>query len=66
MAASVGTVVHNSVEDLCNLDLQSMSEGESDWLPGMAKDVLDGHWRAEKQKFNNTPRHPRRTNQRNK
>ena len=59
MAASVGTVVHNSVEDLCNLDLQSMREGESDWLPGIANDVLEGHWRAEREKFESTPRHPR-------
>ena len=59
MAASVGTVVHNSVEDLCNLELQSMSDGESDWLPGIANDVLEGHWRAEKEKFDSTPRHPK-------
>ena len=59
MAASVGTTIHNSVEDLCNLDLQSMGEGESDWLPAKAKDVLEGHWRAEKEKFDSTPRHPR-------
>ena len=37
MAASLGTAVHDSVEDLCNLDLTGKSDEETGWLPATAK-----------------------------
>ena len=59
MPAALGNAVHNSVEDLCNLDLSGREDGESDWLPATAKAVLDRHWKIEKDNFLETPRHPR-------
>ncbi len=59
MPAAMGTAVHNSVEDLCNLDLSGKEAEESDWLPPTAKAVLDRHWSAERDEFLATPRHPR-------
>ena len=32
MAASVGTAIHNSVEDLCNLDLDGRDDAETGCL----------------------------------
>ncbi len=59
MPASMGTAIHNSVEDLCNLDLVGRDSSEVGWLLTTAKDVLEGHWKAEKEIFLDTPRHPR-------
>ena len=59
MPAALGNAVHNSVEDLCNLDLADREDDESDWLPATAKAVLDRHWQIEKDNFLETPRHPR-------
>ena len=59
MPAAMGTAVHNSVEDLCNLDLSSKDGDETGWLPPTAKAVLDRHWIAERDTFLSTPRHPR-------
>ena len=59
MPASMGTAIHNSVEDLCDLDLVGRDEYETGWLPHIAKTVLDGHWEAEKEIFMGSPRHPR-------
>ena len=59
MPAAMGTAVHNSVEDLCNLDLSSKDGDETGWLPPTAKAVLDRHWIAERDTFLATPRHPR-------
>ena len=61
MPAALGNAVHNSVEDLCNLDLADREDDESDWLPATAKAVLDRHWQIEKDNFlkENFPRHPR-------
>ncbi|DAC67780.1 MAG TPA: hypothetical protein D7I15_00505, partial [Candidatus Poseidoniales archaeon] len=59
MPAAMGNAVHNSVEDLCNLDLNDRDNDESDWLPATAKAVLDRHWQIEKDNFLETPRHPR-------
>ena len=59
MPAALGNAVHNSVEDLCNLDLAGREDDESDWLPATAKAVLDRHWQIEKDNFLETPRHPR-------
>ena len=36
MAASLGTAVHDSVEDLCNLDLSGRDAEEDGWLTSRA------------------------------
>ena len=59
MAASLGTAIHNSVEDLCNLDISDRDAGEVGWLHSTARDVLEGNWKAERDEFMQTPRHPR-------
>ena len=59
MPASMGTAVHNSVEDLCNLDIEDRGPDEVEWLPPTAKAILDRHWQIEKEIFMETPRHPR-------
>ena len=59
MPASMGTAVHNSVEDLCNLDINDRDPDEVKWLPPTAKAILDRHWQIEKEIFMETPRHPR-------
>ncbi len=59
MSASMGTAVHNSVEDLCNLDIEDRGPDEIEWLPPIAKEILDSHWEIEKEIFMETPRHPR-------
>ena len=59
MPASMGTAVHNSVEDLCNLEIKGRDAEEVGWLPPTAKAILDRHWQTEKGIFLETPRHPR-------
>ena len=59
MPAAMGTAVHNSVEDLCNLDLSDREDSEDGWLPPTSKAVLDRHWTLERDIFLATPRHPR-------
>ena len=59
MPAAMGTAVHNSVEDLCNLDLSDREDSEDGWLPPTSKAVLDRHWSLERDIFLATPRHPR-------
>ena len=58
MAATIGTAVHDSVEDFCNLDLSGQDADEVGWLPPTAKRILDLHWQKEKEIFLRTPRHP--------
>ena len=36
MAATIGTAVHDSVEDMCNLDISSRDADEVGWLPPTA------------------------------
>ncbi len=59
MPASMGNAIHNSVEDLCNLELTGKNDEETGWLPSTAKTVLDQHWQIEHDLFFETPRHPR-------
>jgi hypothetical protein len=59
MPAALGNAVHNSVEDLCNLELSSQDDDDIGWLAATAKAVLDRHWQIEKDNFLGTPRHPR-------
>ncbi|MEE2758604.1 MAG: PD-(D/E)XK nuclease family protein [Candidatus Thermoplasmatota archaeon] len=59
MASAIGTAVHNSVEDLCNLDLTGRDGAEIGWLPPTANAILEKQWEQEKEIFLKTPRHPR-------
>jgi len=59
MAASLGTAIHNTVEDLCNLDISDRDGEEVGWLQSSAREVLERNWKAERQEFMRTPRHPR-------
>ncbi len=59
MAATIGTAVHNTVEDLCNLDLTGRDTEEVGWFPPTSKAILDRHWAIERETFLSTPRHPR-------
>ncbi len=59
MAASMGTAIHNSVEDLCNLDLSSRNGEETGWLQTTAREILEKRWEEERILFMDTPRHPR-------
>ncbi|MBI87622.1 MAG: hypothetical protein CMB67_01145 [Euryarchaeota archaeon] len=58
MPASMGTAIHNSVEDLCNLDL-TVEDTEPGWLEFTSKEALDRNWKIERDLFLDTPRHPR-------
>ncbi len=59
MPASLGNAVHNSVEDICNLDVNDRDDSEMGWLSKSMKEILDKNWEKEKQIFLSTPRHPR-------
>ena len=59
MPASLGTAIHNSVEDLCNLDISDRDEDEVGWFHSTARDVLERNWKAERKEFMETPRHPK-------
>jgi|TARA_B110001454_G_scaffold214090_1_gene233340 hypothetical protein len=59
MPASLGNAVHNSVEDICNLDVTGRDDSEVGWLSQSMKEILDKNWAIEKQIFLETPRHPR-------
>ena len=58
MPASLGNAVHNSVEDICNLDVTDREDSEVGWLSKSMKEILDRNWEKEKQIFLSTPRHP--------
>ena len=63
MPAAMGNAVHNSVEDICNLDISDREDDKVGWLPPTAKEILDRHWQIEKDNFLGTPRHPRWKNE---
>ncbi len=58
MAASLGTAVHASVEDLLQVDLTGMTPEKTHWLPDMAEKFLKHRWEEEKEVFHSTPRRP--------
>ena len=58
MAASLGTAVHASIEDLLQVDLTSRDGQETNWLPEMAEGFLKIRWEEEKEVFLATPRRP--------
>ena len=59
MAASMGTAIHNSVEDLCNLDISDRDDDEIRWLHSSCVEILQNRWEEERTLFLETPRHPR-------
>lgn len=58
MAASLGTAVHASVEDLLQFDTSAFSDEALDWLPSEGERLLKLRWEEEKDTFMNTPRRP--------
>ena len=58
MAASLGTAVHASIEDLLQEDYSHIGNTQDDWLPQEAVRVLKNRWEEEKEIFHNTPRRP--------
>ena len=44
MAASLGTAVHASVEDLLLHDISHIKDAESGWMPKFAEGVLKTRW----------------------
>ena len=58
MAASLGTAVHASIEDLLQIDLSGREPAESNWLLQEGDTLLRKRWEEEKQLFHETPRHP--------
>ncbi len=59
MAASLGTIVHASVEDLLQMDLSGRDNSEIGWLGPIAEKFLRTRWEEEKQIFHKTPRRPK-------
>ena len=58
MAASLGNVIHNSMEEICNLDFEDYDDSKVGWLSTLMKETIDKHWLLEKEIFLNTPRRP--------
>ena len=58
MAASLGTAVHASVEDLLQEDYSHIGNSEDGWLPREAERLLKIRWEEEKEIFHSTPRGP--------
>ena len=58
MAASLGTAVHASIEDLLQIDLSEREPAESNWMFEEADQLLRNRWEEEKRLFHETPRHP--------
>jgi len=57
MAASMGTAIHASIEDLLQIDLSGREPSESDWIFAEANSMLRKRWEEEKEVFHATPRH---------
>tara|TARA_B100001093_G_scaffold519041_1_gene606141 strand:+ start:14617 stop:15720 length:1104 start_codon:yes stop_codon:yes gene_type:complete len=58
MAASLGTAVHASVEDLLQFDISAFGDDEAGWLPLEGERLLKARWEEEKKSFMETPRRP--------
>ena len=57
MAASMGTAIHASIEDLLQIDLSGREPSESNWIFAEANSMLRKRWEEEKEVFHATPRH---------
>ena len=58
MAASLGTAVHASVEDLLQEDYSHIANSQDGWLPKEGLRLLKARWEEEKAVFHATPRRP--------
>ena len=58
MAASLGTAVHASVEDLLQEDYSKIGNSQDGWLPNEGERLLKLRWEEEKAVFHATPRRP--------
>ena len=56
MAASLGTAVHASIEDLLLTDYSHIGNDQDNWLPKEGERLLKSRWEEEKGVFMNTPR----------
>lgn len=59
MAASLGTAVHASVEDLLQEDFSHIADNQDNWLPQEGQRLLKKRWEEEKASFHATPRRPK-------
>ena len=41
MPASMGNAIHNSVEEICNLDVSNRDDSETGWLSKSMKEILE-------------------------
>ena len=57
MPIVIGNAVHNSVEDICNIDMSDRNISEKDWLPKLSAEILSNHWQLQKDIFFETTRH---------
>ena len=57
MPIVIGNAVHNSVEDICNIDMSDRDNSEKNWLPKLSAEVLSNHWQLQKNIFFETSRH---------
>ena len=57
MPASIGTVIHNSVEDICNINLEVVNTDKKGWFDEVCMDIFQKQWSKEKKTFLDTPRH---------
>tara|TARA_B100001250_G_scaffold230104_1_gene197506 strand:- start:1171 stop:2358 length:1188 start_codon:yes stop_codon:yes gene_type:complete len=57
MPIVIGNAVHNSVEDICNIDMSDRDISEKEWLPKLSAEILSNHWQLEKDIFFEMKRH---------
>ena len=54
MAASLGTAIHASIEDLLNMDISDRPKASMGWLPEVGEAFLKDRWNEEKDAFHAT------------
>ena len=57
MPIVIGNAVHNSVEDICNIDMSDRDISEKAWLPKLSAEILSNHWQLQKDIFFEMKRH---------
>jgi hypothetical protein len=57
MPIVIGNAVHNSVEDICNIDMSDRDISEKEWLPKLSAEILSNHWQLQKDIFFEMKRH---------
>ena len=56
MPIVIGNAVHNSVEEICNIEISDRNPSEKDWLPKLSSEILSNHWQLQKDIFFATSR----------